>query len=514
MQNKNLSCNLFSFMYTISLLLILGTYTSYAKIAFNEKELLKLLSLNSSQPQEMPNANDLWQNNIILNNVLTSSYGSQLAFSPTLYGNISYEETKELPLISFQPVFSPTRFMTLGVKQFTPFGLSWDLYGATTIQDADKTGSSSGFKNATVSVIGINLELDLWRDFLGSGTGNLYKEAELQKQNALLIKNNMDKKFLHSLRQIYWSIVATNESIELMESLITIAEKQLQESLRRRKNSLADADEVSRYEAQLQGRKSELYFKLFQKEKLLQELRRRASSLHDQEIDFAKENIQATQLEVMSCIKQISEIQEIPYSNTNVDEQIQILAEIKDLQSSRLAKQHGLDLKLFGGVRSTGVDSRLIATNSYQGSQSEAWNDLYQNDRWGTEVGIKFTMPLDSTSSKLEESQTRAATLSTELQIKEHQENLKIYHQQFKKMITFLEAGIESQTAQTKSLKNIISLMNIKYRQARVSLTDLLQNQDAHYQAELRTIDARLEILNYLLDYLKLFPDTNCAFNR
>ena len=100
-----------------------------------------------------------------------------------------------------------------------------------------------------------------------------------------------------------------NESIELMESLIIIAEKQLQESLKRKRNSLADADEVSKYDAQLQGRKSELYFKQFQKEKLLQELRKKVSSLHDQEFSFAKEDIQATQLEVMSCIKLISEME-------------------------------------------------------------------------------------------------------------------------------------------------------------------------------------------------------------
>lgn len=484
----------------------------YSVEEISEKMLLDIVfSKNDSSNQEIV---ELMQNESRYINSLVHVYSDKLIFSPELYSTVSYTETKEEALISFQPIFSPSRFYSLGVKQLLPYGVSWNIYGSSLVQDAKGTDSASSFKHASTTTLGLKLEIDLWSDFLGRGIGNLSNEASLAQEHAVLEKNNNDKRVAVEIRQLYWSIVANNESIELMGSLIEIAKKQFSESQKRRRNSLADADEVSRYEAQLLGRMSELNFKQFQKEKMLQELQRRISSLQNQELKFKAEDIGKTQLEVMSCIKIISEIKDLPFEATNLDEQAKILSEIQQLQAKRFSRQSNIEFKLFGGIKSTGVDSNLIAANQYEGSQSDSWNDMYHNDRLGTEVGLKFSMPLGGASSALQENQSRLAYLNKEVQIKKMQESLRLHHQQFKRMIKLLEEGVASQDSQTRSLKNVITSMQQKYRQARVSLTDLLQNQDAHYQAELRTIDARLEILMYLLDYLKLFPETKCAFNQ
>lgn len=496
----------------LCLVIILNVQAVMPATEISEKTLLQMMMHPSEARQG--SSLDLWQNEVTYYNTLTQVYSNKLIFAPELYSTISYIETKEKPLISFQPVFSPSRYFELGIKQLLPFGVSWNFYGSTLLQDAEGNNAASSFKHASTTVVGLNLEIDLWSDFLGRGTGNLFTEAKLQEEQSRLEKSNIDQSVVIEIRQLYWSLVATNESIELMDSLIVIAKKQLEESQKRRKNSLADSDEVSRYEAQYLGRISELNFKQFKKEKMLQEIKRRVSLLQENEIQFKKEDINQTQLDVMTCIRTISQINEIPFDATNLDEQMKILTQLQQLQKSRYSRDNNIHLKLFGGVRSTGVDSNLIATNQYQGSQSESWNDLYNNDRWGTEVGIKFNMPLGSSSSKLQESQSRLAFLSKELHVKEIEESLRLHHQQFKRMIKLLEAGVTSQAAQSKSLKNVITSMQQKYRQARISLNDLLQNQDAHYEAELRTIDARLEILMYLLDYLKLFPKTDCEFNR
>lgn len=497
----------------ISLLLI-SFFISHLLFAasLTEKKLLEDLQRNSGDEQYYPL--ELWSNETYYYQTLIQTYSNQLLFSPELYSQLSYAETKQKPIISFQPVFSPERSFELGVKQLLPYGLSWNLYGSTIVQDANGRGVSSNFKHISTTVVGLNLEIDLWKDFGGNGMGLIFQESVLEENQAALEKSNNDKRYILEIRELYWSIVATNESIELMESLIQIADKQLKESVKRRKNSLADADEVSRYESQLLGRKSELSFKQFQREKMFQELKKRVRSLQNQELKFEKENIELTQSEVLSCIKEISQIKDIPLDATNLDEQILVLSEIQKLQTRRYSKSSDLDLKLFGGIRSTGVDSNLIATNQYQGNQSESWNDLYQNDRWGSEIGLRLTLPLGQTNKKHEEALVRQSSLQKEIQLKEKQESLQLHHQQFKKMIGYLEEGVGSQAAQTQSLKNVIKSMEQKYRQARVTLTDLLQNQDAHYSAELRTIDARLEIVVYLLNYLKIFPETKCNFNR
>jgi hypothetical protein len=56
--------------------------------------------------------------------------------------------------------------------------------------------------------------------------------------------------------------------------------------------------------------------------------------------------------------------------------------------------------------------------------------------------------------------------------------------------------------------------MRKKYVQARASVNDLVQDQDALLNSELATIDTQLQILNVLFDYLAIFTETPCSFNR
>jgi hypothetical protein len=56
--------------------------------------------------------------------------------------------------------------------------------------------------------------------------------------------------------------------------------------------------------------------------------------------------------------------------------------------------------------------------------------------------------------------------------------------------------------------------MTKKYQQARVSINDLIQDQDALLRADLLTIETQLQVLNAVFDYLAIYTETPCAFNR
>jgi hypothetical protein len=56
--------------------------------------------------------------------------------------------------------------------------------------------------------------------------------------------------------------------------------------------------------------------------------------------------------------------------------------------------------------------------------------------------------------------------------------------------------------------------MRKKYQQARASVNDLVQDQDALLSSELITIDTKLAVLNVILDYLAVYTETPCDFNR
>ena len=73
---------------------------------------------------------------------------------------------------------------------------------------------------------------------------------------------------------------------------------------------------------------------------------------------------------------------------------------------------------------------------------------------------------------------------------------------------------IKNQNINTQQLEKRLKFMRKKYEQARASVNDLIQDQDALLNSELTTINTRLQILNVLFDYLVIYTDTPCEFNR
>src|SRR5690606_11404937 len=83
-------------------------------------------------------------------------------------------------------------------------------------------------------------------------------------------------------------------------------------------------------------------------------------------------------------------------------------------------------------------------------------------------------------------------------------------HQQLVKSIGLLTDVIESQKVSSEQLGKRLRLMKKKYEQARVSVNDLVNDQDALLNSELTTIDTQLQILNTLFDYLVVYTETPC----
>lgn len=55
--------------------------------------------------------------------------------------------------------------------------------------------------------------------------------------------------------------------------------------------------------------------------------------------------------------------------------------------------------------------------------------------------------------------------------------------------------------------------MRKKYRQARVSFSTFIQDQDALLGSELSVINVKTEMLATVIDYLSVYTETPCQFN-
>ena len=55
--------------------------------------------------------------------------------------------------------------------------------------------------------------------------------------------------------------------------------------------------------------------------------------------------------------------------------------------------------------------------------------------------------------------------------------------------------------------------MRKKYNQGRISLSELIQDEDSLFESELMVARTKYNIINLLLDYLSIFNKTECDFN-
>jgi hypothetical protein len=82
------------------------------------------------------------------------------------------------------------------------------------------------------------------------------------------------------------------------------------------------------------------------------------------------------------------------------------------------------------------------------------------------------------------------------------------------KIIRILSDVVVAQNENSQALERRLIVQNKKFKEARLNVNDLTQDQDAFLNSSLTTISTQLEILNTLFDYLVVFTETPCEFNR
>lgn len=438
----------------------------------------------------------------------------QERYSPELFGQYSHLETRERAIVRFQPVFSPIDQAQLGIRQDLRHGLSTSLAVVADQRSAAPTAFTGMFRDASTTTLRFTMQMDLWRDLFGRMSKSQIESAQLETKRAEMEREIAKKAFRLSLRRLYWSLVANNESMKISGELLKSAEKISNETAQRFQNSVAEADEVARYDALVASRKGSITYLQYQKESLIKQLQNLVPELSSKQIELGEYNIQGTIDEVLACTAGISTQPSVPYQHTSYDEIVNTIRQNRVARDKINSRYSDIDVKLFGTAKSTGVSSEPTGVNGNRGSIGDSIDDQKYNNRTGFEAGIMFTLPLGNAKKETErtkdlydQKRLQAALTNTEAQIVN-------VHSSFARQIGYLNEVVKAQRISSAALDKRFKLVSRKYEQARVSVNDLVQDQDALLSSELTTIDVRLQIINTLFDYLVVFPETPCAFNR
>jgi outer membrane protein TolC len=356
--------------------------------------------------------------------------------------------------------------------------------------------------------------MDLWRDLFGRMSKAEIESTELERKRAELEKVIAEKTYRISLRRLYWTLVANNESLKISEELLNTAQTLAKETNQRFRNSVAEADEVARYDALVANRQGSITYLKYQREALIRQLQNLVPELSEKDISLGNYNIPATINNVLACTASIATEPKVPYQNTSYDEIVTLIRKNRDQKNIFNARYSDIDLKLYGTAKSTGVSADPTANTGTRGSYGGSINDQTKNNRTGYEVGVMFTMPLGDAKKETQRTKELYDQKRLEAAMKNNENQVVNAHTSFARTISYLNDVVKAQRTSSTQLQKRLRLMKRKYEQARVSVDDLIQDQDAYLSSELTTIEVRLQIINTLFDYLVVFPETPCAFNR
>lgn len=436
-------------------------------------------------------------------------------FAPELFAEGKYAETNEKAIIPFQPVFSPVFQAQVGVRQDLSKGLDLSASLVTDQRSAGRTRFTGKFNDVTTTDLRFTVQMDLWRNLLGRVEEAQLQNAALETRRAQIEKAIQEKAYQIAVRRVFWALVGNQESQKIYQELLRASQKQLSEVNLRFKNAVAEADEVARNRAQVAAREAGILRLQYQRQSLLQQLKNLVPELSlKEEIAAQGYDIQKTINEVMACTATIATQRTTPFDYTLYDETISLLKDIKEQNRTINSRYAGPDVKLYGTVKTTGVGSEPDGREGFHGSYGAAREDIENSNRSGYEVGVSFVLPLGDVRERSQEVKKLYDEKRLQAQITQTEAQVINTHSTLVKTIEYLNQVNKQQKISSEQLQKRLGLMRKKYQQARVSINDVINDQDAFLNAELTTIDTRLAILNTIFDYLVVFTDTPCELNR
>ncbi len=411
-----------------------------------------------------------------------------------------YSTSNEDGMASFIPVYSPTKTVSVGVAKQTPYGVKVGVEGF-----ANSINTKSGVINdAARAGTKVSLEIDLLKNLLGRMDLSELRSAKANSERARVLGELSRNEFELEVRKLFWSIVANGYSLQLSEALIATAKKQLQDSTRRLRAGNADQGDVARNTAMVQSRESSAYLFRYEREKLLGQLRKWVPALAEDELQPKANDLDTTIREVLKCVDQITANPKLKPTETDYYTMID-WAEKQFKAESRKAKATGdWDLKATSYYQQSGVDQGF----------GNAIDEYNTNKKDGYGFGVALTIPLEGTASKAENAHKRFVNDQLGSQVEIMRLKVQETHKEVVKALALLRDVARTQNANVEALEKSVSSTQRKYRQARISLTQLVSEQDTLFNSQLQVIQTKLSVIHALYDYFKVANHSSCHLNK
>jgi len=328
--------------------------------------------------------------------------------------------------------------------------------------------------------------------------------VETNKQAALVRSQINQKTFENAIRKIYWALVANQEKLKVANGIKNTAEYQLNEVKKRKRSSVAEDDEVYRYEAQYSVRLAQITALNYERNKLLMQLKSLLPELNGQDLQLDNYNVDATIAEVLSCTTQIKSQKEIPWDETKIDDLLRSLDDNQKLSKSINESHDNMDLALVGEYELSANDKGF----------SDSYGEFGTDAKPAYSIGMQLSVPIGGAKSSTVILKNQVTQTQYLAERHELESSVKARYEQMVAMVDLLNNNAILQEKSAQQLELVIKETNRKYNQARVSVDALVNDQNALLNSKIDQINSRLAVINELLDYFNIFSDSKCSINR
>ena len=385
----------------------------------------------------------------------------------------------------------------IGVQKVLPKGIS---VGVDLQRQEIKSGSTVSANSKVIAKLGV----DLYKDFLGRTTGNQLKEAKINYEVAKFQEKIDVKDLKLEVLKLYWNFVALTESRKVSQKLLKSAQNQLKVVKEKVKNDVADRGDIARFNSVINERNSQITQYDGDIKQLEIQLKRLFPELAYKKIELQKFNLTKAVSGFYMCLNTISAQKTTPYNYSYLTEIVELKKKLLRLQKERIAVHAGADVKL-------NVEA------GYQGdgdSFSNAQSNLSDETKNYHAAGISFSFPLDSTARQTKKAQLRFVEANLNAQTRGLKGQMDAYHSTIVESIELLKTIIKQRSENDDFLLAVLKNSRKKYRQARLTSFQLLEEEDRYIANAISLINTQIQLVNVMYDYFGTFTKTPCALNE
>ena len=419
-------------------------------------------------------------------------------FQPKLEGELSYFNTNEESFIDYIPVASPISNLSVGVGADLVSGVGLGIYNNIEKKKYGRFGSDS--RNS----VSFEFTMDFYRNLFGKDSRARISYFDYEEKLAKIQKDIDIEIFLISIYKKYLAIILNEEIIKISRGILKNYQEQESDMKRRYKSGIADLSGVKRSSAQVSAKQVELSNLLNKKELLILDLRNLLPSIAGKIIKLESYNIKDHENYFSNIIANIQEQKSIPMNYTKYDDVIKILHKSYQKQKDFTGNYDNLDLELYSSYNHFGENN----------SNQKAFTDISSDPGNSYEAGLRLIVPLGKTKNKSKE--IRLLGQRSIFLAKKRADLAKIesYHTQSLGNIKILQRSQIYQAQNNKDLQTILKLSRKKYQQARISIRDLIDDQDLYFHGLIREMEVKSIIMNQTLDYMTIFTTTPFALSN